>query len=567
MAGDTILMRALDSAKASSGELSYENNSVVFTFSSLDFTSPGKNQYQVKLEGLDSDWKSQGTEGRISYNNLDAGRYIFRVRATNSDGVWSNTEASYQFEILQPWWYYVIWGLSALSVTALFLFVINRRLHVKRLHQKANYDSLTGFANRYFFNRRIEELVSHPYSRFALVIVDLDGFKEVNDVYGHSVGDELIVQAAERMQGILRENDLLARLGGDEFAVIIHGSDEKTALITITDRMREALCETYRLTDHSVRCSASIGVACYPVDASDSAQLLVYADTAMFAAKNSGRNAVHFFNEQLSSELEQRTRLRHKLEHAIEHEEFVLHYQPKINQFDNKLCGFEALIRWFQPDGSMVSPGDFIAEAERNGLIVAIGDWVIKEACRQGTIWQSQGILHGAVSVNVSTTQLTQSNIVETVANALQETSLNPEHLELEITESVLIDNIDLAFDILSELKKLGVSIALDDFGTGFSSLNYLTRFPIDTLKIDRSFIHSIELDQRTLLVLKNIYSLAHDLEMDVVAEGVESEHQLEILAKLGGDIIQGFYFGGPENSEKATQRLLAQQPSAKQQR
>ena len=551
---EKIRMQGLDNQ--SKNYISYQNNNLSFSYAALDFTQPSANRYRYLLQGFDENWVEAGNKTNVTYNNLSPGTYTFKVTASNSDGKWSDQVSVFTFEIGQAWWFYTLWSLAGLLALALLLFIINRRLHVRTLYQKANYDSLTSLANRYYFNNRIKQLVDNPDSAFTLLIVDLDGFKEVNDIYGHAVGDELLIQAAARMREVLRDDDLLARLGGDEFAIIINKRSQSSELLTIAERLRQTLETHYTLTNHTVRASASIGGARFPCDTNNKDSLLIYADTAMFAAKQSGKNSVHFFNESLSNELEKRTQLKQKLQAAIDNEEFELYYQPQINQFSNQITGFEALIRWFQPDGTAIAPDVFIPEAERNGSIIQIGGWVLSSACKQAAIWHETGFFSGNISVNVSADQITRADFVNDVEQALKQNGLSPKYLELEITESVLVDNTDLTLDILTKLRILGVTIALDDFGTGYSSLNYLTTFPIDTLKIDKSFIHSLEIEAPTRIVLKNIYTLAADLSMKVIAEGVETEAQLQILASLQGQIIQGFYYSAALSAKDATKLL-----------
>jgi diguanylate cyclase (GGDEF)-like protein len=549
-------IRMQRSDNQSKNYISYKNNNLSFSYAALDFTQPSANRYRYLLQGFDENWVEAGNKTDVTYNNLSAGTYTFKVTASNSDGIWSDQVSVFTFEIEQAWWFYTLWSLAGLLALALLLFIINRRLHVRTLYQKANYDSLTSLANRYYFNNRIEQLVDNPDSAFTLLIVDLDGFKEVNDIYGHAVGDELLIQASARMRKVLRDDDLLARLGGDEFAIIINKRSQSSELLTISERLRKTLETHYTLTNHTVKASASIGGASFPCDTNNKNSLLVYADTAMFAAKQSGKNSVNFFNESLSKELEKRTQLKQKLQSALDNKEFEVYYQPQINQFSNQITGFEALIRWFQPDGTTITPDVFIPEAERNGSIIQIGGWVLSSACKQAAIWHEAGLFSGNISVNVSADQITRPDFVNDVEQALKQSGLSPNYLELEITESVLVDNIGLTLDTLTQLRILGVTIALDDFGTGYSSLNYLTTFPIDTLKIDKSFIHSVEIDAPTRIVLKNIYTLAADLSMKVIAEGVETEAQLQILATLQGQIIQGFYYSEALSAKDATKLL-----------
>ena len=541
--------------------VAYDNNMIQFSFASLDYTAPQRNIYRFKLSGFDKDWTTT-LQPNAMYTNLAAGDYVFQVQSTNSDGMWSPQQAEFAFTIKKAWWFYALIASAATILLVVILFIISRVKQMKELSNRANYDSLTGLANRFNFNQQLSLLVNNPQKSAAIVFIDLDHFKEVNDSMGHDIGDELIIQVGKRLQHCLKQQDVLARLGGDEFALIIQyepSEDEVNQdLVNIIERIRTSLNAGYQINEHWLHSSASIGVACYPSDGTDAKTLLKHADTAMYAAKQNGRNGSYFFNEKLSTALLERLLIKNQLNNALPAQQLAVYYQPKCCVTTQSILGLEALLRWDHPTQGMISPNRFIDEAEDSGLIIEIGLWVLKQACEQGYQWYQQGILQGNISVNISPLQLSQPSIVNDIANILQQSQFPAHMLELEITESLLIKDIKAAKAVLNQLKQLSVRIALDDFGKGYSSLNYLTQFPIDTLKIDKAFINSMLPKETSNIVLKNIIRLGSELELDVIAEGVETHAQLIKLKHYQCKIVQGFLFS-PALNPAGTENLLLQ--------
>lgn len=544
----------------------FEENSVEFSFASLDYTDPTKNIYRYKLKGFDEDWRQVTGISNAVYTNLDAGDYSFIVQGTNSDGLWVSNSAEFNFMITPPWWFYAlsIGGVGFVIIVSLYL--INRRAHFKHsrdqvelLRVRAATDSLTGLANRHEFKQRLDDLISNDKGdeEFYLMFIDLDNFKFINDSIGHTVGDSLLKIVAERIRSVIREDDLLVRLGGDEFAIIIPSRGNKEEIKRTAERIRAKVADSYLIDDNMISCSASIGVACYPHDGKDAETLAKNSDTSMYAAKRLGKDCSYFFDEELSSKLQETFMISSRLPRAIVDKEFELHYQPKVCLETNKIKGFEALIRWITPDGQFIPPDKFIEVAEQNGAIYELGEWVLNEACDQAAIWIKQGIMTGHMSVNLSPKQVSQPGIIDIVKSALKRSGVPAHMLELEITESVLLQNVDVTKRVLKEFTDLGVSIALDDFGTGYSSMSYLTEFTFDTLKIDRSFLFNIETDKSRLLVLKNIIQLAQDLDMSLVAEGVETELHAEMLRGYKCELYQGWLFSKAVPADKATEILI----------
>ncbi|NKF49741.1 EAL domain-containing protein [Shewanella sp. WXL01] len=529
----------------------YDQNVVQFAFAALDYTEPARNQYRYQLMGFDNDWIDAQSTPQAMYTNLPPGKYTFRVQGSNSDGIWSPYQANFSFTIKQPWWLYTLFILASIIVLMTCLYVVNRFRQINELKMRANYDTLTGLANRYFFNQTLDRTLSNETQSGAVVFIDLDHFKEVNDTLGHDVGDELIIQVGKRLKHTIKQQDTLARLGGDEFAVIINGPLEQENLIKIAQRLKEAMAAGYLINDNWINSSASIGIARFPEDGADSKTLLKHADTAMYAAKNQGRNDIYFFNQALSDALMERLSIKQKLADAITEQQFKLYYQPKLSLPHQHIVGFEGLLRWHHPEDGFIAPDKFIPEAEQSGQIIEIGLWVLEQACIQGKAWDDAGLLQTNLSINISPVQLNHATIVEDIEQILAKTGFAPNKLELEITESILIENVELAKTLLSRLKAIGVRVALDDFGKGYSSLNYLTQFPIDTLKIDKGFMDAVLQSPENHLVLKNIINLGNELNLDVVAEGVETQAQLNLLLQYQCHCAQGYLFNPPMPVDK----------------
>ncbi len=424
-----------------------------------------------------------------------------------------------------------------------------RRRDEARLVALANFDALTALPNRALFHQRLQRSLVHAQrfdERLAVLVIDLDRFKNVNDTLGHDAGDRVLQAVAERLKGCLREVDTISRLGGDEFAVLIENVTETRLVGSIARKLLKAIADVIMLGNHEYQITASIGISAYPADGSDATTLLKNADIAMYRAKEQGKNNSQFYAAEMNAHSMTRLSLETGLRHALDRGEFLLHYQPKVDIASGRITGMEALVRWMRPQSGMVSPADFIPLAEETGLIVPIGAWVLKAACERNRAWQRQGMPPLRVAVNLSARQFVQANLVSEVARVLDASGLAPASLELEITESMVMDNPERAIQTLRQLKSMGIALAIDDFGTGYSSLGYLKRFPIDNIKIDRSFIKDIPGNNDDATITRTIIDMTHNLRLKVVAEGVETAAQLEFLREHGCDEMQGYYFSRP---------------------
>jgi diguanylate cyclase (GGDEF)-like protein len=431
--------------------------------------------------------------------------------------------------------------------------VQERRRAQAQLAHLAHHDPLTDLPNRLLFADHLQRSIARAERgrhRLALLFIDLDRFKEVNDTLGHALGDELLIEVARRLAGELRGSDLLARLGGDEFVCILEGIDAPQEAGRVADKLIARIAEPLMLHDNEIRVSASIGISLYPGDGVDTDNLLRAADTAMYEAKKHGRNAYHFYEPEMTQYARERAQLERLLRHAVENNELELHYQIKMALGERPMpCGVEALARWHSTELGSVSPIRFIPVAEESGLIVSLGEWVLRAACRQLAAWRASGVDVPCISVNLSVRQLGRSDIVEVVQSALRESGLSPDALELEITESVIM-NVDDAIGVLQRLHDMGVRLAVDDFGTGYSSLAYLKLLPINALKIDRSFVVGIGDNLGDESIIQAVIGLARSLGLSTVAEGVETALQLAFLRQAGCDQIQGYHFGRPQPAD-----------------
>ncbi|HEY5808251.1 MAG TPA: EAL domain-containing protein [Povalibacter sp.] len=427
--------------------------------------------------------------------------------------------------------------------------ITERKLYQARIEQQANYDTLTGLANRSLLNDRLQQgiLAAARYgTRLAVVFVDLDRFKFINDSLGHHVGDELLRAMAERLKASVRDSDTVARLGGDEFVLLISGQRDPDSVAVVLERMLSDISQPWTIAQGDFNVTCSIGVALYPDDGDTADTLLKHADTAMYRAKEKGRNNFQFFTAELNALITQRLELENKLRRALERQQFELYYQPRVDLHTRRIVGAEALIRWQVSEHEIVPPARFIPVAEEIGLITPIGKWVLRTACAQNKAWQEAGMQPFVVSVNVSARQFRQDNFAQTVADVLRETGLDARYLEIELTESAVMHDAEQFIAALRELNQLGVQISLDDFGTGYSSLSYLKRLPVDRLKVDRSFVQDIATDTDDAMIVRAIITLGHNLGLKVVAEGVETEQQLEFLRSNHCDELQGYYFASP---------------------
>ena len=424
-----------------------------------------------------------------------------------------------------------------------------RRRDEARLNALANYDALTALPNRAMFHQRLQRSLAHA-QRFneglTVLFLDLDRFKNVNDTLGHDAGDRLLQSVAGRLKGCLRESDTLARLGGDEFGLLIEQVTDTRFAGSVARKLLQAIAEVLMVDGQEYNITASIGISAYPADGSDATTLLKNADIAMYRAKERGGNNAQSYAADMNVHSMARLSLETGLRHALERGEFLLHYQPKMDIASGRIIGMEALLRWMRPGTGMVSPAEFIPLAEETGLIVPIGAWVLKAACERNRAWQRQGMPPLRVAVNLSARQFVQANLVSEVARVLDASGLAPQWLELEITESMVMNDPEGAIRTLRQLKSMGIALAIDDFGTGYSSLGYLKRFPIDNIKIDRSFIKDIPLSNDDATITRTIIDMTHNLRLKVVAEGVETGAQQEFLREHGCDEMQGYYFSRP---------------------
>lgn len=423
----------------------------------------------------------------------------------------------------------------------------------EKLEHMAYHDVLTNLPNRTLFMDRLTSslcMSGRTGRRTAVIFMDIDNFKDVNDTLGHNIGDKLLKVISGRLSQHIRKCETLARLGGDEFAVLIQNIGSKHEIHEFCDRIRERLAEPFEFDGYLFHINASIGISLYPEDGSTAEELLKNADTAMYCAKNLGKNNVQFFQEKMKQGILRKMAIEKSLRKALNASGFELHYQPQISIDTGNVRAFEALLRWKDPELGNVSPLEFIPIAEDTGLIVPLGEWVLREACRQGAEWNRSGYEDLMVSVNISTVQLKQANFVNMVKDILYETGFLPAHLELEITESLLINSFEQVVSMLKGLRDMGVKISMDDFGTGYSSLNYLRRLPLNTLKIDKSFIQDINVQGMGENIVSSIISLVHRLQIEVVAEGVETETQLDYLVRCNCDNVQGYFLSRPGPAE-----------------
>jgi diguanylate cyclase (GGDEF)-like protein len=416
----------------------------------------------------------------------------------------------------------------------------------RQLRHLATHDPLTGLPNRTLLDDRLAQAMAHAdrdAQPFAVLVVDLDRFKRVNDSLGHRAGDELLCEVARRLAALVRNIDTVARVGGDEFVLIINPIEQPEDAEAIAQRAIEALQTPIRTGGVEVYVSPSIGIAFYPNDAVSAHLLVAHADAAMYAAKQLGRNTFRRFVRGMDAITRDRVALETDLREAIARQQFELHYQPKVDTVTGQIHSAEALIRWRHPERGLIEPDQFIPLAEECGLISAIGEWVVREACRQCKSWQLDGLPPLRIAVNVAATQFRQGDLVRMIRGALADAALEPRFLEIELTESAVMTDPEDSVGILEHLSRLGVLVSVDDFGTGYSSMSYLRRFPIDKLKIDRSFIRDVMSRPDDASIVRAIISLAHSLRLKVVAEGVETIEQLGFLKTVGCDQYQGFHF------------------------
>ena len=440
--------------------------------------------------------------------------------------------------------------------------ITDRKRAEEHIEYLAYHDELTGIPNRAHFQRAFEQAITiHQRQglKSALMVVDLDRFKNINDIIGHEAGDQLLKQIAARLRTCLRDSDVLARLGGDEFVILMQDAASVESVSAVANKILEATSRPLTIDEQEFIITASIGISLSPHDGTDLQTLLRNSDVAMYRAKESGKNGFQYFSPDMDAHGRERLSIESSLGRALERQEFLLQFQPKMQVSSRNVAGMEALVRWQNPEKGLMQPSAFIGIAEETGMIVPIGDWVLTEACRQGQALRDAGHAGLRVAVNLSVRQLYDDGLAMRVSGALERTGFPPENLELEITESMVMRDAEGAIKVLQALRDTGVRIAIDDFGTGYSSLAYLKRFPIDCVKIDRSFIRDLPDDRDDASITRSIIAMAHNMNLEVVAEGVETVPQLEFLHAYGCDEIQGFLFSKPLGAEAFEQFLDGQ--------
>lgn len=468
--------------------------------------------------------------------------------------------------------YFRIIEVSGLSLSS-FGFAIGTSILSEKLHEKRKYaerlayeDALTGLNNRLYFSMYLERFIKQAVRKtetFAVLFLDIDDFKIINDTYGHDKGDGVLRNVAQRLEESIQSEHITARLGGDEFAVILTYVDKETAELEAS-RILSRMCVPMEADGITITVSCSIGISLFPHDGREVKELYQKADLAMYTAKHDVKNGFRFYREGMRSELLERKVLEQKMHKAIDDKQFLLYYQPQADLATGRIIGFEALLRWVHPEEGFIPPSVFIPAAERSGLILRLGKWVLDETCRQCMEWQSAYGKDIRISVNVSVMQFQDSSFLSVVREALENSGLDPCLLELEITESISMLHEERCIKKLIELKKLGIRLSLDDFGTGYSSLGCLVKYSIDAIKIDRSFTQSLQSNYKNAVVLKSVLSLAHNLNLEVVAEGVETEWQFSFYRSLACDFFQGYYQAPPLSVAEAQKWMdlhLAQKP------
>jgi diguanylate cyclase (GGDEF)-like protein/PAS domain S-box-containing protein len=432
--------------------------------------------------------------------------------------------------------------------------ITSRKESEKKIHRLAYYDPLTGLPNRGMFIDRLHQALAFAHReerQVCLVFLDLDNFKDVNDTYGHDFGDKLLREVSERLNGTMREADTLARLGGDEFVVVLSSVNNQENTASAAQRLMSVFSNPFILDGRKIYCSVSIGIAIYPDDGSDTESLLKCADAAMYHAKEEGKAQYRFFSVEMNQKIMHRVSLENSLRQGLERQEFFVNYQPQWDLKTSSMVGAEVLLRWQSADFGLMPPSEFIALTENSGLIFDLGQWVLRTACIQAKKWALAGHKNFKVAVNISGKQLKQPDFLDMINNVILESGVEPETLELEFTESVIMEEADKTIDTLRSLKKLGVQLSIDNFGTGYSSLNYLKHFPIDRIKIDRSFVVDLDRNDDDAALVKAIISMGHSLNRKVLAEGVENSDQLLFLTLHGCDEVQGFYLAMPMTAEE----------------
>jgi diguanylate cyclase (GGDEF)-like protein len=574
-----LVMGRTDVSVQSNPSSDIHSNSLIARYSALNVAGENGVLFRYQLVGSNSTW-TETTQRELQFAELAPGAYRLEVEAQDGDGVWSGNRAEFAFRILTPW-YSSWWFISICMLTPVLaaggvvrlrmLSAQRRERELQRLrlaHDEirnlAFFDPLTGLPNRRLLLDRLQQtLAANTRSKHkrALLFVDLDDFKTLNDTLGHHIGDLLLQEVARRISARIRETDTVARLGGDEFVVLLQdlsetAEDAAAQAKTIAEKILATVNQPYLLADRECRSGSSIGITIFGDPGDSTNEVLQQADIAMYQAKAAGRNTMRFFAPALQAAVNARAALEEDLRQAIKGNGFLLYYQPQVER--GMLIGAEALIRWRHPKRGFLSPAEFIPLAEETGLILPLGNWVLETACQQIAAWaKRKETAHITLAVNISARQLLNPDFVETVLTTLNRTGANPHNLELELTESMFVENVEDVIARMRELKSRGLRFSLDDFGTGYSSLAYLRRLPLDQLKIDREFVRDILVDASSGAIAQAIISLSRAMGLSVIAEGVETEGQRDFLAGLGCYAFQGFLFSRPVPLEEF-QRLLS---------
>jgi len=476
------------------------------------------------------------------------------LRFRHRSGIWIWLEAFAQNMLHEP---------SVGAIVLNYRDVTQRKATEKQLEYQAYYDALTGLPNRLLFRDRVVNAIAQAHRNrrgVAVMYLDLDHFKLVNDGLGHSLGDALLSEVAARLQSCVRASDTISRLGGDEFTILLIDTSSSEAIAGVARKILQSFAHPFRVEGHELFVTASIGISIFPGDGEEVETLLKCADSAMYRAKELGRNQAQMFTASMNERYGRRLALEQSLHHALERDELVVHYQPIFDRNRKKIVSLEALVRWDHPERGLVQPADFIALAEETGLIVPIGEWVLRRVCHDSREWRAAGLPPMRVGVNIAAPQFQQLSFALVVGSILREYGCDPALLELEITETVAVQNIETTTTAMRELKELGIRIAIDDFGTGQSSLVYLKRFPIDTVKIDRAFVRDVTTDESAAAIVSYVINLAHTLRLAVVAEGVETEEQWSFLKLNACDQMQGFLVSQPLPADEAEEFMRSEQ-------
>ncbi|MDU9048868.1 MAG: EAL domain-containing protein [Candidatus Electrothrix sp. Rat3] len=506
-----------------------------------------------------------GKNPRISQSgHHDHAFYEVMWKALRETGKWSGEiwDRRKNGEVYQKWLTInAIYDNSGhiINYVGMFTDITEKRAVERQLKKLLFYDPLTGLPNRTLFEEFLSQaLLNSQFHDEPLILlcIDLHRFKDVNDVLGYKAGDELLIQVSKRIRSCVRETDTVSRINADEFMILLSEVKLKDCVGHLARHLLHVLQQPFHIAGEEVFIDTCIGISVYPEDGRDAESLLRNADTAMSFAQKRGQGSYQFFCAQMNENLVHRVTVERELRHAVEHEEFIHYYQPKYNILTGEIVGTEALMRWQHPVKGIIAPAEFIPVAEGSSLILAIGEWGLGEACRQVRAWQDQGLGILSVAVNLSSKQFQDKQLLRVLIESLDQHGIKPEVLELEITESILMENPDETALLLGDIRNLGVRIAIDDFGTGYSSLAYLKRFPVNTLKIDQAFITDIVRDRNDAAIVTSILSMAESLHLKVVAEGVETKGQLELLKKMGCEEVQGYYFSRPLPAEGIVELL-----------